>query len=78
MEESQDPYGMVHPHLAAYCRFFKSTAKMDPLERAAFLGNDREMEVAHSAPATGDETEEVGEKGYGILCFVWYLEIIDN
>ncbi|XP_065857385.1 uncharacterized protein [Euphorbia lathyris] len=57
MEESQDPYGMVHPHLAAYCRFFKSTAKMDPLERAAFLGNDREMEVAHSAPATGDETE---------------------
>ncbi|GLT49130.1 hypothetical protein SLA2020_227080 [Shorea laevis] len=38
-------------------RFFKSTANMDPLERAAFLENDREMEVAHSVAATAGETE---------------------
>ncbi|KAK6117463.1 hypothetical protein DH2020_048790 [Rehmannia glutinosa] len=37
--------------------FFKSTAKMDPLERAKFLENDREMEVAHSVAATAGETE---------------------
>eukprot|EP00262_Sarcandra_glabra_P009764 TRINITY_DN24331_c0_g1_i1.p1 TRINITY_DN24331_c0_g1~~TRINITY_DN24331_c0_g1_i1.p1 ORF type:complete len:246 (+),score=66.49 TRINITY_DN24331_c0_g1_i1:221-958(+) len=38
-------------------RFFKSTANMDPLERAAFLENDREMEVAHSVAATAGDTE---------------------
>ncbi|KAL6954561.1 Ubiquitin carboxyl-terminal hydrolase 3 [Sarracenia purpurea var. burkii] len=38
-------------------RFFKSTANMDPLERAAFLEKDREMEVAHSIAATAGETE---------------------
>ncbi|GFZ15364.1 ubiquitin C-terminal hydrolase 3 [Actinidia rufa] len=40
-------------------RFFKSTATMDPLERAAFLEKDREMEVAHSIAATAGETEDL-------------------
>ncbi|CAK7356307.1 unnamed protein product [Dovyalis caffra] len=38
-------------------RFFKSTASMDPLERARFLENDKEMEDAHSVAATGGDTE---------------------
>ncbi|XP_058084931.1 ubiquitin carboxyl-terminal hydrolase 3 isoform X2 [Magnolia sinica] len=38
-------------------RFFKSTAKMDPLERAAFLEKDRELEAAHSVAATAGDTE---------------------
>ncbi|PON64586.1 Peptidase C12, ubiquitin carboxyl-terminal hydrolase [Parasponia andersonii] len=39
-------------------KFFKSTASLDPLERARFLENDREMEVAHSVAATAGDTEE--------------------
>ncbi|KAB1223176.1 Ubiquitin carboxyl-terminal hydrolase isozyme L3 [Morella rubra] len=58
-------------------RFFKTTATMDPLERAAFLENDREMEVAHSIAATAGETEKIKNvqnwslpvKGYGGFCF---------
>uniref|UniRef100_A0A803PMP4 Ubiquitin carboxyl-terminal hydrolase n=1 Tax=Cannabis sativa TaxID=3483 RepID=A0A803PMP4_CANSA len=38
-------------------KFYKSTASMDPLERARYLENDREMEVAHSIAATAGETE---------------------
>ncbi|XP_057976424.1 ubiquitin carboxyl-terminal hydrolase 3-like isoform X2 [Malania oleifera] len=38
-------------------RFFKSTEKMTPLERAAFLEKDIEMEVAHSVAAIAGETE---------------------
>ncbi|KAK1286551.1 hypothetical protein QJS10_CPB20g01387 [Acorus calamus] len=38
-------------------RFFKSTAAMDPLERAAFLEKDREMEDAHSVAASAGDTE---------------------
>ncbi|KAK9120924.1 hypothetical protein Syun_018541 [Stephania yunnanensis] len=38
-------------------RFFKSTANMDPLERAAFLEEDTEMENAHSVAATAGDTE---------------------
>ncbi|KAL6501540.1 hypothetical protein OROGR_026673 [Orobanche gracilis] len=38
--------------------FFKSTAEMDPSERATFLENDREMEVAHSVAATAGDTEK--------------------
>ncbi|KAF8412450.1 hypothetical protein HHK36_000414 [Tetracentron sinense] len=38
-------------------RFFKSTASMDPLERAAFLEKDGEVEVAHSVAATAGDTE---------------------
>ncbi|XP_073111760.1 ubiquitin carboxyl-terminal hydrolase 3 isoform X3 [Elaeis guineensis] len=39
-------------------RFYKSTANMDPYERAAFLEKDREMEDAHSVAATAGDTEE--------------------
>ncbi|OVA11885.1 Peptidase C12 [Macleaya cordata] len=38
-------------------RFFKSTANMDPLERADVLEKDTEMEVAHSVAATAGDTE---------------------
>ncbi|KAF9608723.1 hypothetical protein IFM89_010855 [Coptis chinensis] len=38
-------------------KFFKSTANMDPLERAVFLEKDREMEAAHSVAATAGDTE---------------------
>ncbi|XP_077235322.1 ubiquitin carboxyl-terminal hydrolase 3-like [Tasmannia lanceolata] len=38
-------------------RFFKSTANMGPLERAAFLERDRELEAAHSVAATAGDTE---------------------
>ncbi|KAH7549661.1 hypothetical protein JRO89_XS13G0063200 [Xanthoceras sorbifolium] len=38
-------------------RFYKSTASLNPLERAVFLEKDREMEVAHSVAATAGETE---------------------
>nr|GLL44831.1 ubiquitin carboxyl-terminal hydrolase 3 [Ipomoea trifida] len=38
-------------------RFFKSTANMDPMERAKFLEDDGEMEVAHSVAATAGDTE---------------------
>ncbi|KAG8374668.1 hypothetical protein BUALT_Bualt10G0019900 [Buddleja alternifolia] len=41
--------------------FFKSTAKMDPSERAVFLENDREMEVAHSVAATAGDTEDAAK-----------------
>ncbi|RVX15662.1 hypothetical protein CK203_009213 [Vitis vinifera] len=41
----------------ARSRFFKSTASMDPLERAAYLENDQEMEVSHSVAATAGDTE---------------------
>ncbi|RDX62336.1 Ubiquitin carboxyl-terminal hydrolase 3, partial [Mucuna pruriens] len=37
-------------------KFFKSTASMDPVQRAVFLENDREMEVAHSVAATAGDT----------------------
>ncbi|XP_050265344.1 ubiquitin carboxyl-terminal hydrolase 3 isoform X2 [Quercus robur] len=38
-------------------RFFKTTATMDPSERATYLEKDTEMEVAHSVAATAGETE---------------------
>ncbi|PIN13532.1 Ubiquitin C-terminal hydrolase UCHL1 [Handroanthus impetiginosus] len=38
-------------------KFFKATANMDPSQRAAFLENDNEMEVAHSIAATAGDTE---------------------
>ncbi|KAI3980533.1 hypothetical protein MKX01_025098 [Papaver californicum] len=38
-------------------RFYKSTANMNPLERAEFLERDTEMEVAHSIAATAGDTE---------------------
>ncbi|GAV88994.1 Peptidase_C12 domain-containing protein [Cephalotus follicularis] len=50
-------------------RFFKSTANMDPSERAAFLENDRELEVAHSVAATGGETEASENVDTHFICF---------
>ncbi|XP_057476078.1 ubiquitin carboxyl-terminal hydrolase 3-like [Actinidia eriantha] len=50
-------------------RFFKSTATMDPLERAAFLEKDREMEVAHSIAATAGETEASDNVDTHFICF---------
>ncbi|CAI0376428.1 unnamed protein product [Linum tenue] len=50
-------------------KFFKSTASMDPLERAKFLENDREMETAHSVAATGGETEATDNVNTHFICF---------
>ncbi|OMP04018.1 Peptidase C12, ubiquitin carboxyl-terminal hydrolase 1 [Corchorus olitorius] len=50
-------------------RFYKSTASMDPLERAAFLEKDREMEVAHSVAATAGETEASDNVDTHFICF---------
>ncbi|XP_062147348.1 ubiquitin carboxyl-terminal hydrolase 3 [Alnus glutinosa] len=50
-------------------RFFKTTATMDPLERAEFLENDREMEVAHSVAATAGETEASDNVDTHFICF---------
>ncbi|KAK4434878.1 Ubiquitin carboxyl-terminal hydrolase 3 [Sesamum alatum] len=49
--------------------FFKSTAKMDPSERAAFLENDRDMEVAHSVAATAGDTEASADVDTHFICF---------
>ncbi|KAF7828463.1 ubiquitin carboxyl-terminal hydrolase 3 [Senna tora] len=51
-------------------RFFKTTASMDPLQRASFLENDREMEVAHSVAATAGETEASDNVDTHFICFV--------
>ncbi|KAM7272382.1 hypothetical protein ACFE04_027045 [Oxalis oulophora] len=50
-------------------KFFKSTATMDPLERAAFLANDTEMEVAHSVAATAGDTEASENVDTHFICF---------
>ncbi|KAK8640099.1 hypothetical protein V6N13_138461 [Hibiscus sabdariffa] len=50
-------------------RFFKSTATMDPLERAAFLEKDGEMEVAHTVAASAGETEASDNVDTHFICF---------
>uniref|UniRef100_A0A803PMP2 Ubiquitin carboxyl-terminal hydrolase n=1 Tax=Cannabis sativa TaxID=3483 RepID=A0A803PMP2_CANSA len=50
-------------------KFYKSTASMDPLERARYLENDREMEVAHSIAATAGETEASDNVNTHFICF---------
>ncbi|OIT26373.1 PREDICTED: ubiquitin carboxyl-terminal hydrolase 3-like [Nicotiana attenuata] len=50
-------------------KFFKSTAHMDPIERASFLENDREMEVAHSVAATAGDTEAPENVNTHFICF---------
>ncbi|KAF8027360.1 hypothetical protein BT93_E0304 [Corymbia citriodora subsp. variegata] len=50
-------------------RFFKSTANMDPSQRAAFLENDRDMEVAHSVAATAGETTASDIADAHFICF---------
>ncbi|KAJ8774399.1 hypothetical protein K2173_012473 [Erythroxylum novogranatense] len=50
-------------------RFFKATASMDPFQRAVFLENDREMEVAHSVAATAGDTEAPDWVDEHYICF---------
>jgi ubiquitin carboxyl-terminal hydrolase L3 len=50
-------------------RFFKTTATMDPSERAAYLEKDTEMEVAHSVAATAGETEASDNVDTHFICF---------
>ncbi|KAF3448274.1 hypothetical protein FNV43_RR08987 [Rhamnella rubrinervis] len=50
-------------------RFFKSTASMDPMERATFLEKDTEMEVAHSVAATAGDTEASDNVETHFICF---------
>ncbi|XVF52554.1 hypothetical protein PTKIN_Ptkin05aG0027900 [Pterospermum kingtungense] len=50
-------------------KFFKSTANMDPMERAVFLENDREIEVAHSIAVTAGETEASDNADTHFICF---------
>ncbi|KAK7262157.1 hypothetical protein RJT34_29718 [Clitoria ternatea] len=49
--------------------FFKSTASLDPTQRAVFLENDREMEVAHSVAATAGETQASEYVDTHFICF---------
>ncbi|KAL1834769.1 hypothetical protein ACET3Z_004420 [Daucus carota] len=50
-------------------KFYKSTANMDPMERAVYLENDREMEVAHRAAATAGETKASDDVYSHFICF---------
>ncbi|KAM3396991.1 ubiquitin carboxyl-terminal hydrolase 3 isoform X1 [Capsicum galapagoense] len=52
-------------------KFFKSTAHMDPMERASFLQTDREMEVAHSVAATAGDTEAPVNVDTHFICFTF-------
>ncbi|KAK8916319.1 hypothetical protein KSP39_PZI022692 [Platanthera zijinensis] len=51
-------------------RFYKSTANMDPFERAKFLEEDREMEDAHSVAATAGDTVADSNVEEHYICFV--------
>ncbi|XP_044484087.1 ubiquitin carboxyl-terminal hydrolase 3 [Mangifera indica] len=50
-------------------RFFKSTASLGPQERALFLENDQEMEIAHSVAATAGETDASDDVDTHFICF---------
>ncbi|KAK6787061.1 hypothetical protein RDI58_015586 [Solanum bulbocastanum] len=50
-------------------KFFTSTSSMDPMQRALFLENDREMEVAHSVAATAGDTEATDDVNTHFICF---------
>ncbi|XVF52550.1 hypothetical protein PTKIN_Ptkin05aG0027500 [Pterospermum kingtungense] len=50
-------------------RFFKSTANMDPMQRAAFLENDKEIEDAHSITVTAGETKASENADGHFICF---------
>ncbi|XP_004245809.1 ubiquitin carboxyl-terminal hydrolase 3-like [Solanum lycopersicum] len=50
-------------------KFFKSTACMDPMERASFLESDTEIEVAHSVAATAGDTEVPVNVDTHFICF---------
>lgn len=50
-------------------KFYKSTASMNPTERAAFLENDTEMETAHSVAACAGDTEASDNVDTHFICF---------
>ncbi|KAK7251800.1 hypothetical protein RIF29_35329 [Crotalaria pallida] len=50
-------------------KFFKSTESLDPFQRAVFLENDREMEVAHSVAASAGDTEASDNVDTHFICF---------
>ncbi|XP_020263480.1 ubiquitin carboxyl-terminal hydrolase 3-like [Asparagus officinalis] len=50
-------------------RFFKTTASMDPTERAAFLEKDGEMEDAHAVAAIAGDTEASTDVDEHYICF---------
>lgn len=50
-------------------KFFKSTANLDPMQRALFLENDTEMEVAHSVAATAGDTEATDDVNTHFICY---------
>ncbi|XP_042469744.1 ubiquitin carboxyl-terminal hydrolase 3-like [Zingiber officinale] len=50
-------------------RFFKTTANLNPFERASVLEKDKEMEDAHSIAATAGDTEAASEVDEHYICF---------
>ncbi|XP_024026891.1 ubiquitin carboxyl-terminal hydrolase 3 [Morus notabilis] len=50
-------------------KFFKTTANMDALQRAQFLENDTEIEVAHSVAVTAGDTEASDNVNTHFICF---------
>ncbi|KAL0873954.1 hypothetical protein Bca101_023659 [Brassica carinata] len=49
-------------------KFFKSTAKMTPMERARFLENDSQIEDAHSVAVTAGETPATDDADTHFIC----------
>ncbi|WVZ74367.1 hypothetical protein U9M48_022565 [Paspalum notatum var. saurae] len=50
-------------------RFYKQTADMDPVQRAAFLEEDDEMEDAHSVAASAGDTDANVDVNEHFVCF---------
>ncbi|CAL5015610.1 unnamed protein product [Urochloa decumbens] len=50
-------------------RFYKRTADMDPVQRAAFLEEDQEMEDAHSVAVSAGDTEAKDGVTEHYVCF---------
>ncbi|XP_008661957.1 ubiquitin carboxyl-terminal hydrolase isozyme L3 isoform X2 [Zea mays] len=65
-------WGMLLPESSEgsyFDRFYKRTADMDPIQRAAFLEEDEEMENAHSIAATAGDTEAKDGVIEHYICF---------
>ncbi|KAG2652769.1 hypothetical protein PVAP13_1NG378400 [Panicum virgatum] len=50
-------------------KFYKKTADMDPVQRAAFLEEDDEMEGAHSVAASAGDTDANADVNEHFVCF---------
>ncbi|CAL4967949.1 unnamed protein product [Urochloa decumbens] len=50
-------------------KFYKKTADMDPVQRAAFLEDDDEMEDAHSVAASAGDTDANVDVNEHFVCF---------